>query len=151
MHTDFLALLFSSFFLLCFLTTPLVFVCLATFKIKQIFRLSFSTPVNANARERYPFVVRYYWQQKAKNKVRFFIVDLLFRRFIQSTAGKERKREKERKRSSFVCSLFVCAQLRFFLFPENLSSFLFFFVFFFRSARRLNAMRERERERENHR
>jgi len=91
---------------------PLVcFVCLATFKIKQIFRLShFATPLNAIARERYPFVVRCYWQQKAKSKVRFFIVVSLFRRFIQSTAGRrEKERERERKRSSFVFVVFRAA------------------------------------------
>jgi hypothetical protein len=150
--------LFSSFFLLCFLTHPLLFFVLFVWRLlnqtkshtKLIFCLShFATPLNANARERYPFVVRCYWQQKAKSKVRFFIAVSLFRRFIQSTAGRrEKERERERKRSSFCVRCFsCCAQRRFFLFPENLSSFLFFFVFFFRSARRLNAMRERERER----
>ena len=111
MHTDFLAPLFSSFFLLCFLITSCFFVCLATFKIKQIFRLShFATPLNANARERYPFLVRCYWQQKAKSKVRCFIVVSLFRRFIQSTAGRrEKERERERKRSSFVFVVFRAA------------------------------------------
>jgi len=104
--------LFLLFFVVLFDHAPLVcFVCLATFKIKQIFRLShFATPLNANARERYPFVVRCYWQQKAKSKVRFFIVVSLFRRFIQSTAGRrEKERERERKRSSFVFVVFRAA------------------------------------------
>ena len=111
--------LFSSLFLLCFLTHPLLFFVLFVWRLlnqtkshtKLIFRLShFATSLNANARERYPFVVRYYWQQKAKSKVRFFIVVSLFRRFIQSTAGRrEKERERERKRSSFVFVVFRAA------------------------------------------
>ena len=108
--------LFSSFFLLCFLTPPplvFCFVCLATFKIKHKINFlasHFYTPLNANARERYPFVVRCYWQQKAKSKVRFFIAVSLFRRFIRFTAGRrEKERERERKRSSFVFVVFRAA------------------------------------------
>jgi hypothetical protein len=42
--------------------------------------------------------------------VRFFIVVSLFRRFIQSTAGRrEKERERERKRSSFVFVVFRAA------------------------------------------
>ena len=110
MHTDFLVPLFSSFFLLCFLITSCFFVCLALLKSNKFFASHVATPLNANARERYPFVVRYYWQQKAKSKVRFFIVVSLFRRFIQSTAGRrEKERERERKRSSFVFVVFRAA------------------------------------------
>ena len=98
--------LFSSFF--CCASWPpnllwfvvFCFVCLAVWRLLK----------NANARERYPFVVRYYWQQKTKSKVRFFIVVSLFRRFIQSTAGRrEKERERERKRSSFVFVVFRAA------------------------------------------
>ena len=140
--------LFSSLFLLCFLTHLLFFVCLATFKIKQIFRLShFATPLNANARERYPFLVRYYWQQKAKSKVRFFIVVSLFRRFIQSTAGRrEKERERERKRSSFVFVVF-CA-LNYDSFFSRKSFLLSLLLCLLLSKRAQTERDERERERE---
>ena len=145
MHTDFLAPLFSSFFLLCFLITSCFFVCLATFKIKQIFRLShFATPLNANARERYPFLVRCYWQQKAKSKVRFFIVVSLFRRFIQSTAG---RREKERESDRRLCSLFfVLRSTTILSFPRK--SFLLSLLLCLLLSKRAQTERDaRERER----
>jgi hypothetical protein len=111
--------LFSSFFLLYFLTHPLLFFVLFVWRLLKSNRITHKinfSPLTfrhsikrTNARERYPFLVRCYWQQKAKSKVRCFIVVSLFRRFIQSTAGRrEKERERERKRSSFVFVVF-CA------------------------------------------
>ena len=138
--------LFLLFFVVLFDHAPLVcFVCLATFKIKQIFRLShFATPLNANARERYPFLVRCYWQQKAKSKVRFFIVVSLFRRFIQSTAG---RREKERESDRRLCSLFfVLRSTTILSFPRK--SFLLSLLLCLLLSKRAQTERDaRERER----
>ena len=128
------------------------FVCLATFKIKQIFRLSFLHSIKRKRARKVP-VRRSILLAAKKLKTRCVSSSSIhsFVVLFNPPREGERKREKERESDRRLCvrCFSCCAQLRFFLFPENLSSFLFFFVFFFRSARRLNAMRERERE--NHR
>ena len=123
------------------------FVCLATFKNQTNFSPLISPPLNANARERYPFVVRYYWQQKAKKQGAFLHRRFTLSSFYSIHRGKERERERRESDRRLCVRCYSCAlNYDLFLFPENLSSFLFFVFFFRKRAQTKRDERERERE-----
>ena len=115
MHTDFLALLFSSFFLLCFLTKTscdlLFFVCLATFKIKQIFRLSFLHPIKRKRARKVP-VRRSILLAAKKLKTRCVSSSSIYSFVVLFNPPREgeRKREKERESDRRLCDrCYSCA------------------------------------------
>ena len=127
-------------------------MCLATFKIKHKINFlasHFYTPLNANAREEYPFVVRYYWQQKLKARCASSSSSHSFVVLFNPPREGERKREKERESDRRLCSLFfVLRSTTILSFPRK--SFLLSLLLCLLLSKRAQTERDkRERERES--